>query len=46
MLTLTKLFHSTLGQISAIITYNVVGKTKAKNHLFLGIEPPWLRHTY
>ena len=34
MLTLTKFFHSTLAQISAIISYDVVGKTKVKNHLF------------
>ena len=34
MLSLTKLFHSTLGQISAVISYNAVGKTKVKNHLF------------
>ena len=34
MLSLTKLFHSTLGQISAIISYNAVGKAKTENHIF------------
>ena len=34
MLTLTKIFHSTVGQITAIISYNVVGKTKLEDHLF------------
>ena len=30
-----KLFHGTLGQISAIISYDAVGKAKAKNHLLM-----------
>ena len=34
MLTLTKLFHSTLGQISAIISYDAVRVAKMENHHF------------
>ena len=33
MLTLTELFHGTLGQISTIASYNVVRKAKTKDHL-------------
>ena len=34
MFSLTKFFHSTLGRISAIISYNAMGKAKMENHLF------------
>ena len=33
MLTLTKFFHSTLGDISAIVYYNAVWKAKTEDHL-------------
>ena len=29
-----KILHGTFGQISAIISYNDVGKAKTENHLF------------
>src|SRR5215216_537909 len=34
MLPLTKFFHSTFGQVSAIIIYDVVRKAETENHLF------------
>ena len=34
MLSLTKLFHGAFGEIGAIVSDNVVRKTKAKDHLF------------
>ena len=34
MLLLIELFHSTLGQISTIISYNAVWIAKTENHLF------------
>ena len=33
MLTLTEFFHSTLGEISAIVCYNAVWKAKMEDHL-------------
>ena len=34
MLSLTELFHGTLGEISAIISYDAMWETKTKDHLF------------
>ena len=37
MLSLTEFFRSPLGQISAIISYNVVGITKTENHWYASV---------
>ena len=34
MLSLTELFHSSFGEVNAIISYDAVWKTKAEDHLF------------
>src|SRR3954464_14264348 len=34
MFSLTELFHSTFGEIGAVINYDAVWKTKTKDHLF------------